>query len=107
MSTQILVNQVKAAFFRLRNDKTLEEIPAMYSDIVFKSQNTLVFGLLADPTPSTMDIQVTGQGSTLLLVEANITYKSPKTGQVITQRKTTVLPLSVVSQGSDYVVTFS
>lgn len=77
------------------------------SQIGFLSSNTDVLGVKDDPEPNTLDLLITGPGLANLTISAACTFPDPISGQQITQNKSKTLSLSVVSQGSDFVVTFN
>lgn len=106
MGKTIGPNDIGMGTMKLSNNITEVIVPCTFSNIVFKSNNVTVFGLKADSMPSTMDIQAMGPGRALLSIMADCTYQSPQTGQVITQRKLKAIPISVVSSGEDFLVTF-
>lgn len=84
-----------------------QPIPGTISpQIGFVSSNAAVLGVKDDPVPNTLDLQITGQGEANLTISADCTFVDPQTGEQITRNKSKTLSVSVVSQGSDFVVAF-
>lgn len=104
MPTSLPLGQSVAGLFKMVNDKTGADIPANFTNIVFKSLNTGVFGLQTDSAVSTMDFLITGPGNTQIIISADCSFISPSTGKPTTQRKSKTLSLTVTGAAPSWSV---
>lgn len=74
--------------------------------ISFQSSNIAVMGVKDDPTPNTLDLQVTGAGQTVLTIASDCTFADPQGGAIITRNKSKTIPVNISGTAPDWVVTF-